>query len=574
MKIISFFNTLISIIITIISVSILLFYNEYIKGKFLESVERENFRKSIHEIAEKIVDCLGEKNYVYYENLEKIKNYNEMLDCAIPEDFNYFVTIIQLPKSVNSSSQMFSSSCSWAWIVNSYEGNSISLVTGDGKEIRRHYTSPTYGDPSRTAVDYEGDVWVGNRGNSFLVKISFDTKKCRGEYGRDRNNDGKVSKDEMPNFPDGCVEHKVDLGCNNVRAVCIDKDRKSVYAGCWYGKKLFKISEDGKLLSSWNLPANPYGCVVDEEGNVWISTLSSALIKLNVKENKIETFIVPSTYGIWKCKNDCIAFTTFAKGTVVLFNTTEKRIIWEREVGSGSRGVFVDEKNNVYAVSTSANKIVKYDFFGNKIKETRTCNLPMGVSKDVCGYIWVACLDGEINIFDENLNLINSFYIPGSHYQYSDFTGFQANTEVIVEIPVEVKNVSIEEKEWKFGILEKGPKIDYEETISFPIAIKYNESFITEGILKINAFKGFLESFYNFLKNACNNKDFDASKKFKIIYSIEIKKYFDKYKICSENSCKILSCKSEIEETKIDKGEYIINLKNENGKIKISFRNF
>jgi streptogramin lyase len=574
MKIISFFNTLISIIITIISISILLFYNEYIKGKFLENVEKENFRKSIHEIAEKIVDCLGEKNYVYYENLEKINNYDEILDCAIPEDFNYFVTIIQLPKSVNSSSQMFSSSCSWAWIVNSYNGNSISLVTGDGKEIRRHYTSTSYGDPSRTAVDYEGNVLVGNRGNSFLVKISFDTKKCKGEYGRDKNNDGKVSKDEMPNFPDGCVEHKVDLGCNNVRAVCIDKDKKSVYAGCWDGKKLFKISEDGKILNSWNLPASPYGCVVDEEGNVWISTLSSTLIELNVKENKIETFNVPFTYGIWKCKSDCIAFTTFFKGTVVLFNIREKKIVWERKVGSGSRGVFVDEKNNVYAVSSNENKIVKYDFSGNKIKEVETCSSPTGVSKDVCGYVWVVCLDGEIKIFDENLNLINSFYIPGSHYQYSDFTGFQANTEVSIEIPAEVKNISIEEKEWKFGILEKGPKIDYEETISFPIAIKYNESFITEGILKIDAFIGFLESFYNFLKNACNNKDFDASKKFKIVYPIEIEKYFDKYKICSENSCKILSCKSEIEETKIDKGEYIINLKNENGKIKISFRNF
>jgi sugar lactone lactonase YvrE len=573
----SIFTILISIAITIITVSIFLYYNEKIKTKYLESFEKENFRKELHLIGEKIISCLGEKNVVYYENLEKINGYKEILDCAIPEDFDYNVTIIQFQKNVTSSPQKFGG-CGWAWIVNSGSGklqSSVSLVIADGKELRRHYTHHNKaGNPSRTAVDYEGNIWIGNRGDSYLVKIYFDKNKCKGVTSEDKNNDGRIDENEMIDFDkDGCIAFKVDLRCNNVRAVCIDVDKKSVYAGCWDGRKFFKISENGKIERYWNLPANPYGCVVDDNGIVWISTLSNRLIRLNPKNNEIKVIQVPFTYGIWKCRNkDCIAFTTWDRGTVVLFNTTTEKIIWERKVGPQARGVFIDEETNVYAVSSSTNKIVKYDEKGILRASAITCGIPTGVSQDACGDLWVACMDGGIKIFDKSLNELNSFIIPTYHYQYSDFTGFQAGTEVEVGIS-KVIEVVVNERKWEFGVNERGPKIDLKETISLPVAIKYNETFIADGMLIISGYKGFLENFYSFLKKLCNSDITEVNKLFEFKYKTFIKKENNRFKLCSEDSCKELSCKYEIEEATFEKGKYIVTTKVKDYKISF-YRNY
>ena len=567
----SIFTILISIAITIVTVSTFLYYNEKIKTKYLESFEKENFRKELHLIGEKIISCLGEKNVIYAEKLEKINGYKEILDCSIPEDFDYNVTIIQLQKNITSSPQRFGS-CGWAWIVNSGSGDiqsSISLVIADGRELRRHYTHhKEAGNPSRTAVDYEGNVWVGNRGDTYLVKIYFDKNKCSGKTGEDANNNGRVDEYEMVDFnEDGCIAFKVDIGCNNVRAVCIDVDKKSVYAGCWDGRKIFKISENGKIERYWNLPASPYGCVVDDNGIVWISTLSSRLIKLNPKTNEIKTIYVPFTYGIWKCKNkDCIAFTTWGKGTVVLFNTTAEKIIWEKDVGGGARGVFIDEETNVYAVSSNANRIVKYNEKGTLEASAQTCGIPTGVSQDVCGNLWVVCMDGGIKIFDKNLTELNSFNIPTYHYQYTDFTGFQAGTEVQVGVS-KVIEVVVNERKWEFGVNERGPKIDLEETISLPIAIKYNETFIADGMLLISGYKGYLENFYSFLKKLCNSNETEISKLFEFKYETLIKKEGNKFKLCSEGNCKELSCKYEIEEATFKKGKYIVMARVKDNKI-------
>jgi sugar lactone lactonase YvrE len=549
--------------------------------KYRESIERENFRKAIHEITEKIIDCLGSEKKILYNKLEEIANYSEILDCAIPDDFNYAITVIQLPKEINSSSLFSQSSCSWAWIVNS-DDSSISLVIGSGEEIRRHYTAKGFGNPSRTAVDYEGNVWIGNRGDSTLVKIAFDINNCTGDFGFDKNGDGIVSNDEIPSFPDGCILKVVDLGCTCIRAVCIDIDRKSVYAGCYDGYKIFKISENGEILKKWDLPNHPYGCVVDENGNVWISTLDRNLIKLNPQTNEIKVFNVPFTYGIWRCNNaDCIAFSTFGSGTVVLFNTTSERIIWEKPAGILPRGVFVDKENNVYVVDSNGDSVFKYDFNGNLIKTRKTCGSPMGIGEDVCGNLWIACYDSGIMILDKDLNPVTPeeiiYNVRGLHYQYSDFTGFQAGTEVNVNVPTKGKEVKIEEKIWKFGMLEnitfkinKGPKIEMEETISFPVAIKYNERLIVDGIMIIEAFKGYLERFYNLVKRMCIANETEIYKKMFIYYPIEIKRIsLDKYEICSENTCKEITCESEIEEKFINSGEITIGLKKENNKIKI-----
>ncbi|MEM5820987.1 MAG: hypothetical protein QXP34_01550, partial [Candidatus Aenigmatarchaeota archaeon] len=142
------------------------------------------------------------------------------------------------------------------------------------------------------------------------------------------------------------------------------------------------------------------------------------------------------------------------------------------------------------------------------------------------------------------------------------------------------KILKVERKEFSFGMLEKelagirsfGPKINLQTSISIPILIKYNETFIVEGLMIINAYKGFLEEFYSFLDDICS-KDFDnfeITKQFYFDYNVKILKENDYYKICSENVCKKLVCKYEIEEKEFDKGDNIINVRVSERKLIIS----
>ncbi|MEM5827943.1 MAG: VWA domain-containing protein [Candidatus Aenigmatarchaeota archaeon] len=153
------------------------------------------------------------------------------------------------------------------------------------------------------------------------------------------------------------------------------------------------------------------------------------------------------------------------------------------------------------------------------------------------------------------------------------------NCEELIEKKEEFKQkiLKVERKEFSFGMLEKelagirsfGPKINLQTSISIPILIKYNETFIVEGLMIINAYKGFLEEFYSFLDDICS-KDFDnfeITKQFYFDYNVKILKENDYYKICSENVCKKLVCKYEIEEKEFDKGDNVINVKIENKKI-------
>ncbi len=574
----SLFLSIIAIVITFISISLIIFYSEYFRGKTFEQIEKLNFQNDVYEIAKKLVNCMGfEEQKIFYVNesvLNEFESKYKNLEprCAISNYFDYNVKVIQFEKEIKNYPILFEQlGCGWAWIVNSGSGemqSSISLVLASGIELRRHYTHHLKtGNPSRTAIDSEGNVWVGNRGDTYLVKIAFDKNKCKGKTSEDLNKNGKIDRNEIVDFnEDGCILLKVDLGCNNVRAVCIDKE-DNVYAGCWDGKKLFKISKDGNIVNVWNLPGTPYGCVFGNDGNIYISTLSNMLIRLNPNTSEIKTFSVPFIYGIWRCYNaDCIVFSTWTDNRVALFNTTTEKIQWIRYAGSGNRGVFVDSENNVYVVGSNSNTISKFDINGNHIKTVSTCRTPTGVSMDACGNLWVVCMDGFIYIFDKDLNLLNSFFIEGAHYQYSDFTGFLAKAQVPIKVEIEQKHLKINQREWNFGINDFGPKIDYEFQFSYPVIIKYNDTFFTQGVLIVNAKTGFLEKFYSFIDDLCNKNfdSFEVAKKFYFDYDVKV----FKDKICSENVCKKLECKYDVQEKEFKKGENVVKIKIGNNELK------
>jgi len=591
---VSFFVKTISIVIaSLIFVFIVYYFSGYQKSVAEEKASSE-FKNEVLNLAQKLIsseECLSYKNEKGSIDINKLEYFSSMYkevepECAKEINFDYTITVVQQPKKIASLPGMKGTSGTLAWIPNSGFGNSVSLVSSDGREIRRHWTVPAgiYGDPSRTAVDSKGNAWVGNRGTNTLIKIAFDKKDCIDKNGdgiietsEDKNGDGVVDTSEMLSFDeDECVVANIRLGSSSgtkIRAVCIDKD-DNVYAGHWNDRKLFYVSSDGKILKEWNLPNTPYGCVVDNDGNVWISGANTHILaKLNPKDNSISTYNAGKTvYGIWRGK-DSIVFTTYMGASIVKISKDMKKM-WEYSSYSlhGARGVFVDEDENIYAVGSHSDQVVKVDKDGKFVKAMPTCNTPTGISMDSEGNIWVICHDdGGVRIYNKDLDVLSEFTIRGAHYGYSDFTGFQTGAQLGISEVKPSKEIEVEEKIWSFSVgsektfgtqsfsPEKAKKAEIK--IAIPVTIRYNETFATEGIMYVYAVKGELEEFYGTIDYLCSHakkfpeKEIKLSKSFH--FSYPVRKENDK--ICMLNSCKIIECDVPIKMKEFTNGDYQIN---------------
>ena len=269
--------------------------------------------------------------------------------------------------------------------------------------------------PSRTAVDYNFDVWVANRafyaGQPSATKIANEPADCidRNVNGvidtstdhdgdlqiqTDCDNDGYADDGSTlcdngnpPEFlgtDDECVLFTVNFGGTNDigRSVCLDAGTLSpdnVYIGpgnAWVGtnnrdpNQFFKLDgTTGEILETVDLPlgSSPYGCAVDGEGILWVN-------------------------GGWTSAN------------LTWVDTTDPGQVGSGVVAPPSSpphlyGIAVDEDDNLWVAGWDSENVYRYE-------PDRTSNMTLnagiwstatlgngntaGIAADNRGYIWVA----------------------------------------------------------------------------------------------------------------------------------------------------------------------------------------
>lgn len=185
------------------------------------------------------------------------------------------------------------------WVPNSNEGTISKYDTVTGKELGRYRTGPTSGgNPSRTTVDLDGNVWFGNRNTGTAVKIGLSEN---GQYidrngngvmdtSTDINNDGKVTGTEvLPWLQDECMLYEVLLGStgSGPRGFAIDANN-DLWAGTYalsVGNKYYHIDGDtGTIIpgDTIDIPGSQaYGALIDGNGMLWSSSLSSHVLKID-----------------------------------------------------------------------------------------------------------------------------------------------------------------------------------------------------------------------------------------------------------------------------------------------------
>jgi hypothetical protein len=319
----------------------------------------------------------------------------------------------------------------FAWIANNQMGTVSKFDTKTGKEIGRYYaviprdgtgkTNGLRGDvnnqPSRTAVDLFGDVWVANRApdtGAFgsVTKIANDEATCEsGRDGnlelrtsRDVNNDGKISTNpadgEMivptdftdPKQYDECVLFSTSLGSNGAgvkaRAMAISMGTQSagdIWVGHWADKKVFKLdAKDGSVKQAIPIAFGPYGAAIDGDQRLWVvkapgdSTESTLALIDATTGTLVSDTIAPST----QTQPGKLAESTNAYGIGI----DGKKRVWIAGWTSGPKAIrYAQEGLNV----ASGSWVTKS--FLNEVSQTGSkLGRARGIAVDDQGIVWMS----------------------------------------------------------------------------------------------------------------------------------------------------------------------------------------
>ncbi len=330
----------------------------------------------------------------------------------------------------------------YIWIANSAENTVSKINTETGKEEGRY---DVCANPSRTAVDLYGDVWVGCRNDGAVGKIHVHELMCEDknqngtiETSRDLDGNGKISGAELlAKGTDECVKFVVNPGGSCQRAVGVDKGNHA-WVGAWNEKMLRRLDpEDGHVVQEIGIPANPYGLVIDKGGVIWVSGRGgSVLVRADPATNDVQSFTPGGCfepYGIaldnkgriWtgNCCCDDVAFRydpvagTFAKAPVA----------------SRPRGLVGSLDGKVYVANDESNKVAVVD--ADSLQTTGYVDLgsnrfPIGMTIDFDGFVWAVNQNSAtaIKIDSTSLNIVGEFPTGSGPYTYSDMTGYMLHS--------------------------------------------------------------------------------------------------------------------------------------------------
>ncbi len=289
-----------------------------------------------------------------------------------------------------------------------------NLLTPECDDVYGSEVQLTANWPSRTAVDFNFDVWVANRafdGQASVTKIANNPADCLDRSGdgvidtsADHDGDGVINPDcdgdgvpdtlastctnglppEYLGTDDECILFTVNFGAVNElgRSVCLDAGELSpdgVHIGpgnAWVGtnartpnNQYYKLDgASGAVEETIDLPVdiNPYGCAVDSDGILWIAGQGGGTIAwLDTTDT---TNVAPA------------AFTSPFEGNTFY-------------------GIAIDEDQNVWLGGWDSQAVYRYEpdrssiltlSSGTWSRGNIDTSLTAGVAADTRGFIWIA----------------------------------------------------------------------------------------------------------------------------------------------------------------------------------------
>lgn len=344
------------------------------------------------------------------------------------------------------------------WVANSPAGTVSRIDTRTGTEIGRYATGPTGDtDPSRTTVNLSGDIAALNRGaGGSVVKIAAEEERCV-----DRNGDGSITTSTGPDnvLPwdeDECVVWSRPLHVG-ARAAAWDSGSDPEQEDCAGEPSLWVSALDGTTVNIWRLSGETgddegtasiggwdgsaewgglYGGAVDQGRNFWaIGKDNAALFRVDFETMDVQRWDAPGVdrlYGIAMDKEGNPYVTAEFDNQLLRFDVASES--WETlaTVSGILRGLAVDGDGDAWIATNQTCGMARYHHDSGAV-DTITlpeCNIPVGVSIDVDGFVWVVDQWAGAPPFGRAHKIDASSYavqltVMGldTPYTYSDMTG-------------------------------------------------------------------------------------------------------------------------------------------------------
>jgi YVTN family beta-propeller protein len=337
------------------------------------------------------------------------------------------------------------------WIANSAENTVSKLDTTTGNELGRYHVCK---NPSRTAVGNYGDGWVACRDdNGAVARIINFEGACNDKNGngvidtsRDNNGNHTIEADEMlPKGEDECLVWSSPVGSEHgdtkARAlgVAIDGDG---WVGLWYTQKLVRVDpSDGSTKQVIDIPASPYGLVIDMQGIIWVSGREGQmLVRADPGTGEVQG-LTPAGYpNSDQFDPYGIALDEFGRVWIANYHSDDPDMqlvwmydpsnnIWQSlKVHSRPRGIVAGGNGRVFVANDESGEVAVIDSINLNVigyVPLGEGRFPIGMSVDKEGYIWA--VDQNANsvhkLRRDTLEIVGEYPVGNNPYCYSDMTG-------------------------------------------------------------------------------------------------------------------------------------------------------
>jgi len=350
------------------------------------------------------------------------------------------------------------------WIANSGEGTVSKLNTDSGCEVARYAICS---DPSRTAVDLEGNGIIACRGDGRVGKVAVLDIDCIDKNGNgvietsnDADGNCQISANERVTN-DECVLWVVQPdggqggGLGTARSAGVDAENY-VWVGMWNSRNLHRLHpETGSTVKTIQLSIHPYGLAIDQDGIIWVASRSPhSLGRVHPETGQTGYWNHPSghAYGLAIDPFGKIWIAGGEAATVARFDPDTSTYTTFSGLASGNtRGVAVRVDKNAAGDILSSEVFVAHHAWGNcsgngshrtvsvidamTLQKKQGLDIghpagPVGVAVDSQGFVWSVnqCSSSASKIDPDTHQVIGTYPVGYSPYTYSDMTGYALKT--------------------------------------------------------------------------------------------------------------------------------------------------
>jgi len=366
------------------------------------------------------------------------------------------------------------------WIANSGDDTVTRINTKTGESAGPFNVGD---NPSRTAVNFDGSVWVANRDSHDITYLSSDGGHICTIALHDKCQPRGLAVDKEKNAWVGCggwVHEGAPDGWLYKINVLSPKDPDYQTNPC----KIVPLGEegdiDGGLAFKKHAPFMIYGMAIDSTGMLWTApgTLNNGqnhnrhLARFNTnleitnplfyKKWQTITYeyygIVIDEYddiwyGLWtkSDKTDAVLRVQYDRETDEISKTTFSAETSGNDL-TGGRGVAIDQTGNIWAVYSHSHRVAKFDKNGTYIADYPTHSNhndpePVGIGIDSENNVWINNYKAN-NVVElsQDGSSLREIMVGNKPYTYSDMTGFNLRTFVsstgTFSIVVDTQNVN------------------------------------------------------------------------------------------------------------------------------------